>query len=266
MLKSKKIWSLMLTALLVFSLVLTGCGDKQPAGSSSGEEVDYPTRPITAICPWSAGGSSDIAFRAYMSYMAEELGVDINVQNITGGDGDIGYAQALAADPDGYTLVMLNYDLLSNAAKGITDTSYDDFAMINMFTIQDVNLVTHADYGWETFEDFRQAALGAKEKGQTLKIGVTGFWLHAAGMMAKEAGITDAVTLVPFSGSSDQVAELLGKHVDAVTTSTTAVLPHLQSVPWSTWEPWAPRETPTSPMSPPSSKWATMWSSQALEP
>ena len=71
--------------------------------------------------------------------------------------------------------------------------------------------------------------VAAKEKGETLKIGVTGFWLHAAGMMAKEAGISDAVTLVPFSGSSDQVAELLGKHVHAVTTSTTAVLPHLQS-------------------------------------
>ena len=223
----KTILSLLLVAMMAVSVV--GCGEKNPKASTPEGKIEFPNGPITAICPWSAGGSSDIAFRAFMSYMAEELGVDINVQNVTGGDGEIGYAQALAAEPDGNTLVMLNYDLLSNVAKGITDTSYKDFAMINMFTIQDVNLVTHTDYGWETFEDFKQAALEAKAAGKTLKIGVTGFWLHAAGMMAKEAGITDAVTLVPFNGSSDQVADLLGKHVDAVTTSVTAVLPHLKS-------------------------------------
>lgn len=230
--------SFLVVAMLVFSLALAGCGPKQPAGDKPAdkpednpiaEKVNYPNGPITAICPWSAGGSSDIAFRAYMNYISKELGVDINVQNVTGGDGEIGYAQALSADPDGNTLVMLNYDLLSNVAKGITDTSYESFAMVNMFTIQDVTLVTHADYGWKTFEDFRKAALDAKAAGKKLKIGVTGFWLHAAGMMAKEAGISDAVTLVPFDGSGDQLADLLGKHVDAVTTSISAVLPHLKS-------------------------------------
>lgn len=235
MLKGRKtLLSYLLVTILVLSLILVGCGDSDVTDDNatdgkSTEEVDFPAGPITAICPWSAGGSSDVAFRAFLSYMAEELGVDINVQNVTGGDGDIGYAQALAAEPDGHTLVMLNYDILSNEAKGITDTSYKDFAIINMFTVQDVNLVTHSDYGWETFEDFKQAALDAKANGKKLKIGVTGFWLHAAGMMAKEAGITDCVTMVPFNGSSDQISDLLGKHCDAITTSITAVLPHLKS-------------------------------------
>lgn len=232
--KSTKILLSFFLVILVTSLILVGC-DKNNANDGDAtngkprESTDYPTGPIDAICPWSAGGSSDVAFRAYLKYMAEELGVDINVQNVTGGDGDIGYSQALAAEPDGHTLVMLNYDILSNEAKGITDTSYKDFAIINMFTVQDVNLVTHSDYGWETFEDFKQAALNAKANGEKLKIGVTGFWLHAAGMMAKETGITDCVTMVPFNGSSDQISDLLGKHCDAITTSITAVLPHLQS-------------------------------------
>lgn len=231
---TKVLLSYLLVAMMVFSLLLVGCGEKNTtndnaSNEASAKKVDYPNGPITAICPWSAGGSSDVAFRAFVSYMAKELGVDINVQNVTGGDGEIGYSQALAADPDGNTLVMLNYDILSNVAKGITDTSHKDFAVINMFTVQDVNLVTHSDYGWETFEDFKQAALDAKAAGKTLKIGVTGFWLHAAGMMAKEAGISDCVTMVPFNGSSDQISDLLGKHCDAVTTSITAVLPHLKS-------------------------------------
>lgn len=229
---SKTVLSFFLVAMMVFSLALAGCGDKSPTGDNAGDssdKVDYPNGPITAICPWSAGGSSDIAFRAYMSYMAGELGVDINVQNVTGGDGEIGYAQALAAEPDGHTFVMLNYDILSNAPKGITDTTYDDFAIVNMFTVQDVNLITHTDYGWETFEDFKQAALDAKAKGKTLNVGVTGFWLHAAGMMAKEAGISDAITIVPFDGSGDQVADLLGKHIDAIASSVTVALPHIEA-------------------------------------
>lgn len=230
---TKTLLSFFLVAMMVFSLALAGCGDKSSDGDNAGgggsDNVDYPNGPITAICPWSAGGSSDIAFRAYMSYMAGELGVDINVQNVTGGDGEIGYAQALAAEPDGHTFVMLNYDILSNAPKGITDTTYDDFAIINMFTLQDVNLITHTDYGWETFEDFKQAALDAKAKGETLNVGVTGFWLHAAGMMAKEAGIADAITIVPFDGSGDQVADLLGKHIDAIASSVTVALPHIEA-------------------------------------
>lgn len=232
---TKKVFLLLLVVLITLGLVLSGCGGKEEQvdedveESVSADEIDYPAGPITAICPWSAGSSSDIAFRGYMKYLAQELGVDINVQNVTGGDGEIAYAQTLTSEADGYTMVMINYDLLSNVVKGITDTTYNDFAVINMFTAQDVTLVTHTDYGWETFEDFKQAALDAKSEGKKLNIGVTGFWLHAAGMIAKEAGISDAVTMVPFDGASDQVADLLGKHLDAMASSTTVVLPHLET-------------------------------------
>lgn len=234
---TESLLSFSLIVIMVLSLVLTGCGGGKAPVEDNGEaaegdiveEIDYPEGPITAICPWSPGGGSDIAFRGYMSYLEKELGVDIHVQNVSGGDGDIGLTQALAAEPDGYTLAMLQFDVLSNAPKGITDTTYKDFALINMFTLQDVILVTHTDYGWETFEDFRQAALEAKENGDTLKIGIAGFWLLAAGMMVEEAGLQDAITIVPFDGSGVQVADLLGKHIDAAATSSTAALSHIET-------------------------------------
>lgn len=201
----------------------------EAASAPSGEKPDgYPSGSIAAICPWTAGGSSDVTFRSYLQYVSNELGVDINVQNVTGGDGSIGMEQALSAPADGQTMAMLNYDILSNEVKGIADHTYRDFAIINMFTMQGVNLVVNSDSGWETFEDFRQAALDAKANGKTLQIGVNGFWLHAAGMMAEAAGISDCVVLVPSNGSSELVTELLGKHCDAVTSSMTVFLPHIE--------------------------------------
>ncbi|MEL7622512.1 MAG: tripartite tricarboxylate transporter substrate binding protein [Clostridiales bacterium] len=234
--------------ILLLCISLAGCGQSpassqgaasgateaaNPGGSAAepapAPSLDYPKGSITAICPWTAGGSSDITFRSYLSYLSKEIGTDINVLNVTGGDGSIGINQALGMPADGYTMAMLNYDILSNEIKGITEDSYKDFAIINLFTLQGVNLVVNADSGWETFEDFRQAALAAKAAGKTLQIGVNGFWLHAAGMMADAAGIKDCVVFVPSNGSSELMTELLGKHCDAVTTSLTVALPHLES-------------------------------------
>ena len=240
----KSLIALLLSLTLICSLALTGCvggesassgqtpekdqGQTDPAGGGE-DELDYPQGPISAICPWSAGGASDIAFRTYLSYIADELGTDINVQNVTGGDGSIGIAQALSAPADGHMIAMLNYDLLSNEIKGITEDSYQDFAIINMFTLQGINLIVRSDSGWDTFEDFVQAAKDAKAAGKTLQIGINGFWLHAAGMMADAAGITDCVTFVPSDGSSVLMTELLGGHVDAVTSSVSVAIPHLES-------------------------------------
>ncbi|MEA4892503.1 MAG: tripartite tricarboxylate transporter substrate binding protein [Peptococcaceae bacterium] len=236
----------LLLSLMMFCIpALAGCSDDAPpasqnAGTQEKQEsqesvpeeedlTDYPQGPISAICPWSAGGASDIAFRTYLNYIAEELGADINVQNVTGGDGSIGIAQALAAPADGYMIAMLNYDLLSNEIKGITEDSYQDFALIDIFTLQGVNLIVRSDSGWDTFDDFIQAAKAAKAAGKTLQIGINGFWLHAAGMMADAAGITDCVTFVPSDGSSVLMTELLGGHVDAVTSSVSVAIPHLES-------------------------------------
>jgi len=229
--KKRKLLSSLLCLLMILSIILTACTNNQSVSQAPDEEelLNYPDGPITAICPWAAGGASDIAFRTYLSYIAKELNTDINVQNVTGGDGSIGIAQALSAPADGYTIAMLNYDLLSNEIKGITKDSYKDFAIINLFSLQGVNLIVRGDSPWNTFEDFVQAAKDAKAAGKKLLIGINGFWLHAAGMMAEAAGIADCVTYVPSDGSSILMTELLGNHVDAITCSLSVAIPHLES-------------------------------------
>jgi len=194
-------------------------------------QASYPRKPITAICPWSAGGSTDIAFRGYMKYLSNELGEDINVQNLTGGNGGIAWSKGAVSPKDGYTAILLTFDILTNEAQKMTKVSYRDFDIVNMFTLQGMMLITHSDFGYKNLEEFIAAAKKAKSEGRTLKIGIAGelgLWHQAGAIMAEKTGTDGAYTYVPFKGSGDQLADMLGKHIDAMVTSLTASIQHVK--------------------------------------
>jgi len=164
-----------------------------------------------------------------MAALSNVIGADINVQNITGGNGSIGITHALNNPADGHTIAMLNYDTLSNEISGITQDSFRDFQILSIFTVQSTNFFVNAESGWATFEDFRQAALDALAAGSHMQIGVSGLWYHAAVLMAREAGISDAITIIPFPGSAYLITELLGGHLDGIATTITIAVPHLEA-------------------------------------
>jgi tripartite-type tricarboxylate transporter receptor subunit TctC len=165
-----------------------------------------------------------------MKYLAKELGTDINVQNLTGGNGGIAWSKAAVSSKDGYTAILLTFDILTNEAQKMTKVSYRDFDIVNMFTLQGMMLITHSDFGYKDLESFIAAAKKAKSEGKTLKIGIAGelgLWHQAGAIMAEKTGTEGAYTYVPFKGSGDQLADMLGKHIDAMVTSLTASIQHV---------------------------------------
>src|ERR1700738_4620440 len=66
---------------------------------------DYPSRPITVIVPFPAGGASDVVARIVTNQMSRTLGQPIIIENVSGAGGTVGSARAAAAAPDGYTLL-----------------------------------------------------------------------------------------------------------------------------------------------------------------
>jgi tripartite-type tricarboxylate transporter receptor subunit TctC len=218
--------SIVLICILVLSALLIGCSEE--TGNS---EENYPAKSIQAIVPWSAGGGSDIAFRGYVKYLGDEFGQNIEVKNVTGGNGAVGWAEAAAAKADGYNMSLITFDILTNEALGTSSTTYRDFDIVNIFTLQGMVLITHSDYGYKSIDDFLNAAKVAKANGKQLTIGTNGdygIW-HQAGVLMEEA--TDrkgAFKFVPFSGSGDQTTEMLGKHLDAIITSPTASISHVK--------------------------------------
>ena len=81
----------------------------------------YPSRPITLVCPWAAGGGTDRVSREMAMLLERELGEPVSVINATGGKGVSGHNRGLSARPDGYTLTMITFELNTMHCAGLTE-------------------------------------------------------------------------------------------------------------------------------------------------
>jgi len=88
-----------------------GCALAPPAGA----ELAWPTRPVTLIVPFAAGGPTDVLARGLTAALSRELGQPVVAENVTGAGGTIGAARVAAARPDGYTLLLGNIGVATSA-------------------------------------------------------------------------------------------------------------------------------------------------------
>ncbi|MEY4121250.1 MAG: hypothetical protein RLZZ457_88, partial [Pseudomonadota bacterium] len=71
----------------------------------------YPSRPLTMIVPWGAGGGTDATARIVAALLEKEMGQPVNVVNRTGGNGVVGHSAIATAAPDGYTIGMITVEI-----------------------------------------------------------------------------------------------------------------------------------------------------------
>lgn len=172
---------------------------------------DYPSKPLTAVVTWPAGGGTDISTRTALKYMEGELGQRVDVRNIAGGGGAIGYVQGAAQAADGYNMTTLQFDILSVEAQKLAPVSHRDFETIGMFADQPVVLAVKGDSQINSLADFVAAA-----KAGQLKIGgasIGGVWHQAAHLMSQ--ALDFEYTYVPYKGITGVLPAILGEHVDA---------------------------------------------------
>src|SRR5512137_2932948 len=94
----------------------------------------YPSRPITFIVPWGAGGGTDTTARYFATMIEKELGQPVNVVNRTGGNGVVGHSAIASAAPDGYTIGMITVEISMLHWQGLTEltpASYTPLALVN---------------------------------------------------------------------------------------------------------------------------------------
>jgi len=100
-----------LTLLLILAIAMTS--------AFAQAELEYPARDINNVLVWGAGGGTDLANRLVMAEMAKVLGVNINVNNVTGGvGGSVGLFEGYSKPADGYTLVGLSESCVTAAVQG----------------------------------------------------------------------------------------------------------------------------------------------------
>jgi tripartite-type tricarboxylate transporter receptor subunit TctC len=187
----------------------------------------FPEKPVTVICPWTAGGGTDVLLRALSKSAEKFLGQTINVVNQTGGAGAIGHNAIRTARPDGYTVGMITFELNSLPPQGLVPFTWKDFDPIMRINSDPAALTVRADAPYSTvrgFMDYAKAHPGEITIGNSAPGSV---WHIAAGLAAEKTGVN--VKHVPFDGAQPAVTALVGGHIKAVAVSVAEVRGQVQA-------------------------------------
>jgi len=214
----KRIIITLLVGLMLVNVAVFGAGNK---------EAPYPTKNITMICPWAAGGGTDAILRALSAAAEKQLGVTITVENRTGGAGAIGHAAIKNARPDGYTIGMITFEINSLPQQGLIDFTYADYDPVIRVNADAAALTVKADAPYNTVREFVDYC---KRNPNTVSIGNSApgsVWHIGAGLLANETGIQ--VKHIAFEGAAPAVTALAGGHIQAVSVSLAEVKSQLDA-------------------------------------
>jgi tripartite-type tricarboxylate transporter receptor subunit TctC len=180
----------------------------------------FPSKPITLIVPWPAGGSTDRHHRTLAEIASKHLGQNILVENRPGAGGTLGPSQmALTARPDGYTIAQFPLGMLRYPHMQKTNWHpINDFTFILGVSGYTFGFVVRADSPYKTFNEYIEAA---RQKPGRIDYGSTGIGTSPH-LLVEELAEVAKVKLnhVPFKGNADQMQSLLGGHVMAASDAT----------------------------------------------
>jgi tripartite-type tricarboxylate transporter receptor subunit TctC len=202
-------------ALLAAALVLT---------SPAARAQTYPSRPITLIIPFAAGGSNDLVGRAIGKKLTEAWGQPVVVENRAGGGGLIGTAAVATAAPDGYTLLLVSPTFTISPAirKTMPFDTIKDFAPV-AFIARSPLLVT-ASNKFPVQSARELFALARNRPGQITyaSAGLGSINQISTELIALSAGVR--FMHVPYKGGAPALNDLVGSHVDIFVSSLPQVL------------------------------------------
>ena len=181
---------------------------------------DFPSKPVTIICPWPAGGTTDQYFRAFAQIASKYLGQSVVVDNKPGAGGTLG-AQYLvtSAKPDGYTLSQIPISVFR--FPHMQKTAFDptkDFTYIIGLSGYTFGIIVRPETPYMTFQDFIAAG---KAKPGVITYGTPGTGTSPHLLVEDLQQKTGAkFQHVPFKGNAEGMNAFLGGHIDAVSDSS----------------------------------------------
>ena len=197
------------------AMVLGAVGAALAAPMGSTFAQAFPSKPITLIVPWPAGGSTDRHHRVLAEIASKYLGQNIIVENKPGGGGTIGPgAMALTAKPDGYTISQYPMGMLRVPhMQKVQWNPLTDFTFIIGISGYTFGFTVREDSPFKTFNDYIEAARKAPGK---IDYGSTGIGTSPH-LLMEELSANAKVQLnhIPFKGNADLMQALMGGHVMA---------------------------------------------------
>jgi tripartite-type tricarboxylate transporter receptor subunit TctC len=183
-----------------------------PALSRGANAQAYPTRPITMIVPFPAGGSGDVIGRVLAERMKAALGQAIITENVGGADGSIGVGRAARARPDGYTINLgfLGTHVLNGAFYSLPYDVLNDFAPISLLFTAPFVIFAKRDM---PAKDFQQLIAWLKANPDKASMGIGTLSVHVlAAFLQMETGTR--FTVVPYRSPSLAIQDVVAGQID----------------------------------------------------
>lgn len=206
--------------------LIGGCTNMQEKTVNTTKK--YPDKPITLIVPFGVGGGMDLVARLLEKSAPSQLGQPLVIVNKPGAAGALGWNELAGAAPDGYTLGMTGVELILQPLYGPTKLYYPT-ALDPLIQIIEspMVMVTQADQPWQNTNDL---IAYAKQYPGRIKFGHSGIGgiAHVAGeSFAKNANIH--LEQVPFQSASEEMAGLLGGHIQIAFLSPASIKEQMKS-------------------------------------
>jgi tripartite-type tricarboxylate transporter receptor subunit TctC len=209
-------WKLFAAVPLV-GLLAAACGGGSVGGGDEAEAADFPSKNITLVVPWSAGGGTDIVGRALAQAMSDVSGVDVIVENREGAGSAIGSGYVQKSDPDGYTLLFNTSSVISQTyvaqEEGADTLDYTQLVPVANVNSDPYTMQVNPNSEWSTLAEFIEYA---KAHPGEVSIGVAGAGSQSQlliPLIESEAGIQ--LNQVSFDGSGPINTALMAGDVEA---------------------------------------------------
>lgn len=237
---NKKIVSVLLAAMMLFSLAACASSSKSsasstasasPSGSASAQtpELDYPKRAIEIVVPFGAGGSADMMARNVAQLMGNYIDKPINVVNKAGGGSTNGMVYANEQAADGYTILEITPSLPIIEAQGTAPVNFTEcFVPVGNFQVDIQSFAINKNN--PNFTDLDSMIAYAKEHPNTVKVGGTspgGLDDYIVRGFAEAAGIE--LVYVPYNSAAETKSALLGGEIDIYQDKLISFLQMLQT-------------------------------------
>jgi tripartite-type tricarboxylate transporter receptor subunit TctC len=181
---------------------------------------NYPSRPITLIVPWGAGGGTDATARIIGSLLEKELGQPVTVVNRTGGSGVVGHAAIASAPPDGYTIGLATVEIGMMHWQGLTELTGASYTPIGLVNADPAGINVRADAPYKTVSDLLAAIKANPGKFKASGTGQGGIWhLAIAGLLRDQKIDPAALPWVPSNGAAPGLQDMVAGGIEVAPCS-----------------------------------------------
>jgi len=208
---------------------------------------DFPTRTVTIVVPFAAGGPTDTIARIMAQRMTKALGQAVVVENVTGAGGTIGGAKVAHARPDGYTMAIghVGTHVITGAIQKMDYDVFEDFQPVAMITTNPQIIVSKNDVPAKTLKEL---IAWAKAKGEPMSVGTggPGTPAHVSGVYFQQQ--TGApVQIIHYRGAAPALQDLMAGHIDATFDQAANSLPQVRAARIRAYAVTAPTRLAAAP-------------------